>query len=214
MNAMHRNFQWLTIVRGLIGVASLALATLVLSGCATSRNIDSEVRSFGGPAPIAAGATYRFERLPSQDTKARQPLEDVAQRVLAAKGMVLADSKPSYSVQVHLEGQTLLPDAMTRWANSPFPDRVVIAPDGSLWRQVRRPLMDPTWYRYTLQVVVRDLTTGSVAYETRAVHDSPWSDAPNLIAPMLEAALSDFPKHQAQPKTVTAVLPATTPSKP
>ncbi len=207
MNAMHRGFRW-------VALASLALATVVLSGCATSRNIESEVRSFGGTVPIAAGATYRFERLPSQDTQALQLLEDVAQKVLAAKGLVLADTKASYSVQVQLTGQTLMPDAMTRWANSPFPDRVVIAPDGSLWRQVRRPLMDPTWYRYTLQVVLRDLTTGSVAYETRAVHYSPWSDAPNLIAPLLEAALSDFPRNQPQPKTVSVVLPATSPSKP
>lgn len=207
MNAIHRSFHWLT-------GTGLALATMVLTGCATSRNVDSEVRSFNGPAPIAAGATYRFERLPSQELKALEPLEAAAQKVLATKGFVRADDKASYSVQVHLDAQVLLPDTMARWAYSPFSDRVVLAPDGSLWRQVRRPLMDPTWYRYSLQLVVRDLTNGNVAYETRAVHESPWSDAPNLIAPLMEAALSDFPQSQAKPKTITVVLPAPSEAKP
>lgn len=207
MNPMHRSFQWLTWT-------GLALATMVLTGCATSRNVDSEVRSFSGPAPIAAGATYRFERLPSQESKALEPLEAAAQKVLASKGLVRADNKANYSVQVRLEAQPLQPDAMTRWISSPFPDRVVMAPDGSLWRQIRRPLIDPTWYRHSLQVVVRDLANGNVAYETRAVHESPWSDTPNLIAPLIEAALSDFPQSRAQPKTITVVLPAAAEVKP
>ena len=207
MNAMHRGSQWLMNVRGSLAVAGLALATVVLTGCATSRNIDSEVRSFGGPTPIAAGATYRFERLPSQDAKALEPLEAAAQQALTAKGLVRADAKASYSVQVRLDAHTLLPDALSRWTNAPFPDRIVLAPDGSLWRQVRRPLMDPNWYRHSLQVVVRDLANGNVAYESRAVHESPWSDTPNLVAPLMEAALSDFPNSESKPKTITVVLP-------
>ncbi len=207
MIATHRSFQWLTGM-------GLALATVVLTGCATSRNVDSEVRSFASPAPMAAGATYRFERLPSQEPKAREPLEAAAQKVLSTKGLVRADDKASYSVQVQLDAQVLYPDSMARWAYSPFSDRVILASDGSLWRQVRRPLMDPTWYRYSLQLVVRDLSSGNVAYETRAVHESPWSDTPNLIAPLMEAALTDFPQSQAQPKTITVVLPPAAAAKP
>ena len=207
MNSRHRSLHWLTWL-------GLALATVVLAGCATSRNVDSEVRSFSAPVPIAAGATYRFERLPSQELKALEPLESAAQKVLASKGLVRADNKADYLVQVRLEAQPLLPDVMTRWASSPFSDRVVMAPDGSLWHQVRRPLVDPTWYRHSLQIVVRDLVNGNVAYETRAVHESPWSDTPNLIAPLMEAALSDFPQSRAQPKTITVVLPAPAETKP
>ena len=200
MNAMHRGSRWMAL-------ASLALATVVLTGCATSRNIDSEVRSFGGSTPIAAGATYRFERLPSQDPKVQEPLEAAAQKALGAKGLVRTDTKASYSVQVRLDVEILTPDLMTRWAHSPFPDRIVLAPDGSLWRQVRRPMMDPQWYRRTMQVVVRDLANGNIAYDTRAMHDGPWSDTPNLVAPLLEAALSDFPNSESKPKTITVVLP-------
>ena len=214
MNAMHRSSHWMMHVRSSIAVVSLAWVTVVLTGCATSRNIDSEVRSFGGPTPITAGATYRFERLPSQDPKAQEPLELAAQKVLTAKGMLRSDGPARYSVQVRLDASVLLPDALQRWANSPFYDRIVIGPDGSVWRQVRRPLLDPTWYRHSLQVVVRDLGDGSVAFDTRAVHESPWSDTPNLIAPLIQAALSDFPQAQPAAKTVVVELPASAESKP
>ena len=207
MNAMHRGFQWLTC-------SGLAIATVVLAGCATGRTIDSEVRSFGGPTPIAAGATYRFERLPSQDPKAQEPLELAAQKELTAKGMLRNDGQARYSVEVRLEASMLMSNALQRWANSPFPDRIVIGPDGSLWRQVRRPLLDPTWYRHTLQLVVRDLGNGGVAFDTRAVHESPWSDTPNLIAPLMRAALSDFPQAQPTPKTVLVELPASAAPRP
>jgi hypothetical protein len=207
MNAMHRGFRWLAVV-------GVTLATVVLSGCATSRNVESEVRSFGGATPILAGASYRFERLPSQSPQSVEPLELAAQKVLTAKGLVRSDAQASYSVQVRLDADALQPDALQHWANTPFPDRVVVAPDGSVWRQVRRPLLDPTWYRHSLQVVVRELASGSVAYETRAVHESPWSDTPNLIAPLMEAALGDFPQAQPAPKTIAIELPASSARKP
>lgn len=200
MNTMHRGFRWLT-------VAGLALATVVLSGCATSRNVESEVRSFGGTTPIATGASYRFERLPSQAPKAQAPLEAAAEKALMTKGLVRNDNQPRYSVQLRLDSDVLIPDAATRWAHSPFPDRVLLAPDGTLWRQARRPFLESVWYRRTMQVVLRDLSNGNVAYETKAVHDSAWTDTHNLIAPLLEAALSDFPNSEPKPKTITVVLP-------
>lgn len=206
MNALRRSYPWLAL-------ASLALAAVMLSGCATSRNVDSEVRSFGGTTPIATGATYRFERLPSQDPKAQEPLEAATQKALATKGLVLDEARARYTVQVRLDSDYLLRDAFGHWQYSPF-DRIILSPDGTLWRQMRSPLIDPVWYRRTLQVVVRELGSGNIAYETRAVHDSPWSDTPNLIAPILDAALGDFPQSQPTPKTVTVVLPRPADDKP
>ena len=56
----------------------LTAATLLtlLSGCATHWVVDSDVRSFSNlpAADVAAGATYRFERLPSQ--QAASPWRD------------------------------------------------------------------------------------------------------------------------------------------
>ena len=46
-------------------LAALAL-TASLTGCATRWVVDSDVRTFSEISAVPAGATYRFERLPSQ----------------------------------------------------------------------------------------------------------------------------------------------------
>lgn len=49
------------------------------------------------------------------------------------------------------------------------------------------------WYRHRVHLTLRDSTTSQVAYETTAVFDGPWRDTLNLLPPMLEAALKDYP---------------------
>ena len=47
-----------------------------LTGCATSWVVDSDVKSFASPGAIAPGATYRFDRLPSQQADFRSFYRD------------------------------------------------------------------------------------------------------------------------------------------
>ena len=200
--------------RGCLASASLALATVVLSGCATSRNIDSEVRSFGGPMPIAAGASYRFERLPSMaQSPTQDALETATAKVLASKGLVRNDASARYTVQVRLDVDRVAPDRYPFGMDSRFSDRIVLAPDGSLWQRVRRPLTDPIAYRHAAHIVVRDIAAGSAVFETQAVQEGPWSDTPNLLEPIVEAALRDYPQTSPAPKNITVVLPAASPGK-
>ena len=214
MNAMHRGSQWLMNVRGCLAGASLALATVVLTGCATSRNIDSEVRSFGGPTPIAAGASYRFERLPSMaQSPTQDALETATAKVLAGKGLVRNDSNARYTVQVRLDVDRVALDRYPFGAGALLSDRVVLASDGSLWQRVRRPLIDPVAYRHAAHILVRDIAAGNAVFETQAVQEGPWSDTPNLLEPIVEAALRDYPQAAPTPKTVTVVLPAASPGK-
>ncbi len=42
-------------------------------------------------------------------------------------------------------------------------------------------------------MLLRDSSNGQLAYETAAVFDGPWRDTLNLLPPMLEAALKDYP---------------------
>jgi predicted small secreted protein len=88
--------------RGILGIAarrpfmkraSLALllvaaATVTLSGCATSWVVDSDVKSFSSLSTVPPGATYRFERLPSQqaDTARQDSLEAMAAAALEKVG--------------------------------------------------------------------------------------------------------------------------------
>ena len=62
-------------------LTAIFLVALVLTGCGTVRLVESDVRSFASPPFVPAGASYRFERLPSQQTDAGQQsrLEAMAQ---------------------------------------------------------------------------------------------------------------------------------------
>ncbi len=214
MNAMHRGSYWMTNVRSSIAAASLALATVVLTGCATSRTIDSEVRSFGGPTLIAAGATYRFERLPSvAQSPTQDALETAAAKVLATKGLVRNDSNARYTVQMLLNADRVALDRYPFGLGGLMSDRVVLASDGSLWQRVRRPLIDPVAYRHAVNILVRDIAAGSAVFETQAVQEGPWSDTPNLLEPIVEAALRDYPQAAPTAKTISVVLPAANPDK-
>jgi len=62
----------------------VAAASVTLSGCATSWVVDSDVKSFSSLSTVPPGATYRFERLPSQqaDTARQDSLEAMAAAAL------------------------------------------------------------------------------------------------------------------------------------
>ena len=65
--------------------AFLALLLLAgLSGCATSWVVDSDVKSFSSLGAVQFGATYRFDRLPSQqaDAARQESLEAMAAAAL------------------------------------------------------------------------------------------------------------------------------------
>ena len=68
--------------RSLIAIFLVALG---LTGCGTVRLVDTDVRSYASPPFVQPGASYRFERLPSQqaDTVQQAGLEAMAQQALA-----------------------------------------------------------------------------------------------------------------------------------
>ena len=74
---------------------ALFLAAL-LSGCATSWVVDSDVKSFSSLAAVAPGATYRFERLPSQqaDPARQESLEAMAAAALEKVGLRRDEAVP------------------------------------------------------------------------------------------------------------------------
>jgi hypothetical protein len=170
--------------------------------------------------PVAA---YQFERLPSQQSPTQAPnhaaLEAMAANALLAVGMKPAGSAaPGYSVAVSA--------AVLRggggW-NDPwlFPGRIGIGIGvGSGWGRGARVGLNtgvywgpgtlryasPQWHR-EVSVVMRDLGTGQVVYETSAVHDGPWSDDHNILPLMFQAALNGFPTPSSERRTVNIALP-------
>jgi hypothetical protein len=60
----------------------------------------------------------------------------------------------------------------------------------------------PPQYQYEVSLLMRDLRSGLVVYETQAAHNGPWSDAEKIIPALMKAALKDFPNPPARNRQV------------
>jgi hypothetical protein len=196
---MHTR-QGLPLARWLASLAVL----LTLGGCALPRMIDSEVQSFPGTATAVRDATYRFERLPSQqsDTASRDRVEAIAEQALTQAGLTRNDAQARYLVQTSLQI-----DTFARQPQRPPREHGMF---GGLSVGVGSPslfiVMEPPWYRYSVQLLLRERSSGQVAYETRAVFEGPWSDSTTLLPAIFEAALRDYPNPPTGPRKVVVEL--------
>jgi hypothetical protein len=198
------------------GFAALLCVLAAMGGCAATRMIDSDVQSFTSAVPAVRPALYRFERLPSQgDTPAQEGIESLAAVALAKVGLTpaplvsgaisgTAAAAPSarYAVQVHVQINAILsPYSSTNY--------------GGFWgrRESRRwgggltLNMEPSWFRHTVRLVLRESTTGQVVYETTASFDGPWADSAHLLPTILDAALQGYPNPPVGPRKVVIELP-------
>lgn len=196
---------------GLRSVLLTLLVTLVLAGCGGMRRVDADVQATATQARIEPGARYRFERLPSQAEQAlAAQTEAHAQVALAQVGLVRQDSAARYSV---LPGVRIQPHVADGWdpyyGRSAGPYGQIMIGSGSVgpgfgWGMRFPP---PTHYRFEVSLLLRDLQSGLVVYETRAVHDGPWRDADNLLPVLFAAALQDFPNPPAGVRRITTEIP-------
>ncbi len=184
--------------------ALLVLAVAALTGCSLPRMIDSDVQSFVGNAPALNGVSYRFERLLSQANKMDQDqVEALAQEALDRIGLQRNDDAHRYLVQVNVAV-----DTMQNPHYRPPRPRLVVGANGAIYEEWPWTLsVEAPWYRHRAQLLLRDSGTGQLAYETAAVFDGPWRDTLNLLPPMLEAALKDYPLPGK--RRVVVELPAT-----
>lgn len=182
----------------------VACLVLLLAGCSLPRMIDSQVQSYVGTVPAVGNASFRFDRLPSQQNNdgKQDQIEAFAQSALEHIGMVRSDAAPRYVVEVLLAVETV----RNPYYRPPRP-RLVVGNDGRIYEEW--PIfmnMEAPWFRHSVKVLLRDTGSSQVAYETTAVFDGPWTDTPNLLPPMLEAALKDYP--QPVQRRVVVELPA------
>ena len=195
--------------RALAGLAVLA-ASALLGGCAGMSTLRSEVASFGEwPVGQAAG-TYAFERLPSQQARAKEQevLEAAARPALEAAGFepVPAGAEPQVLVQLGAR--------ITRVDRSPWDDSLWWGGSFGTWRY--GPWSGPSWQLglrmdpprvdREVAVLLRDRATGRPLYEARASNDGYSMGNAQLLAAMFAAALKDFPASGLNPRTVLVPL--------
>jgi hypothetical protein len=186
-------------------VLLVAAATIVLSGCASTYTLDNQVQSFSQLAGVPTQPSYRFERsLSQQADPAQQALEGLADPALFKAGFRRDDAAPRYSVQVSASTvRSLSPygDPWGPWGwggwGVGFGRRHFGAAIGGPW-----PGSDPYWFHREVSVVVRELASTKVVYETHAVNDGPWIDNRMVLPAMFDAAMQGFPTPPPGPRRV------------
>ena len=189
-----------------LGAALLATSALVLSGCATGYLLDNQVQSFSSLPALPAPATYRFERLPSQQNPQQGQLEALADGPLFRVGLRRDDAAPRYAVQVSARVQRVLSPYADPWDWGPgwgwgwgigaHHRGVGIGFGGPFGR------MDQPWFQREVSVIVREIANNRVVYETRAANDGPWMDNNSVLPAMFDAALNGFPNPPQGPRRV------------
>jgi hypothetical protein len=187
----------------------MLLATVLLSGCATSYVLDNSVQSFSSLTALPAQPTYRFERLPSQQGPDHAVLESMADPALHKAGLRRDDANPRYSVQVSARIQPMFSpwaDPWDAWGWGGFGGHRRF---GYGFGYGSRLSMEPSWYHREVAVIVRELAANRVVFESRATNDGPWSSNASVFPPMFEAAMQGFPNPPPGPRVVNiTVAPA------
>ena len=174
-------------------LCALCIVSLALAGCATNRLIDSSVRSFvtaTADLPLEPPFSFRFERLPSQqaDAQAQDRLEDIALPVLALKGLVPDALAPRFTLELRMAVDLIN-------QTGPFHAYWGFGTIGSgLWSQPGPMGLEPTRYRYSVHLLLRDAGNKTVVFESTATHEGPWSDRATVLPAVLLAAVQDFPQ--------------------
>ena len=211
---------------------SLVLMTGVLVACAAGpRTVGADVRTSAAQPPgnaVLQGAHYRFER---GQLVAGQPapekLEAMAQAALARVGAVRDDARPRVSVQVGGYVNAYWIDESGLPYGGMSNPRVALSVGvgrgwhgGGLGLGFGWPMWDPSTPAYVSEVslLMRDLSTGQIVYDTRARHDGPWHDTENVLAALFVAALEGYPQPAQGVRRVAVPLlppaPAAAPNAP
>ena len=198
--------------RRLTALIFMVVFSAWLAGCSSVRLIDSDVTAFSAwtATPPAPGTPYRFERLPSQFQPPgylqQDRIEAIARTSLARVGMDLAPETARFSVQLVLNTQVLerLPD-----------DGLLLGGPGVFFGAGNRgasfglsfPIrFAEPYYKRDVTLLVRELATQKVVFETRALHDGPWGDSLAILPAMLDAALQGFPQPPSGTRRVNSEI--------
>lgn len=181
----------------------MVIAAALLSGCATSYTLDNSVQSFSSLTAVPAPATYRFERLPLQQSPAQAQLEAMADAALHQAGLRRDDAAARYTVQIGARLQPVLSpwaDPWDRWGWGGWGVGMHHRGFGLGFGGPFR--MESPWYHREVSVIVRELASGKVVFESHASNDGPWLDNGEVFPAMFQAALQGFPNPPAGPRRV------------
>lgn len=202
--------------QALAAIFSVAALAFFVTGCSTVQVVESDVTAFysWSAAPPAPGTPYRFERLPSQQIVGVQhdAVEGLARNALARVGMELMPAGARYSVQVSVGTQVIerLPYNGAGYDGFGFPANGVFLGGGNRGAALGMSfpmLYSEPYYRRELTLLLRDLGSGQVVFETHATSDGVQYETLAVLSAMLDAALNGFPQPPAGPRRINIQMP-------
>src|SRR6218665_1167905 len=150
--------------RSTLTCALLLGLAAALTGCSSTRLVDGQVQSFSTLAAMPAPATYRIERLPSQQTPAFDTLPPLAEQSLARAGLQRDDPTPRLLGQIGIQA-----DSVPLYASLRGPGFYgFCGPPPWAWRDgwglhgFWRMAAPPPLYRRAVSLVLRDATTQAI----------------------------------------------------
>ena len=189
----------------------LALCSLLLSGCNSMRIIESQVQTStqwpvtASQSTAPAKAFFRLDRLPADVNNLQAGWAEVElEAALAPLGWTRNDTQAQYTIWIGVRAAEFIADPWGRPVRGPWVNRFNISigtgyrPHGVGWglgmnSGMRAGFPPPSGYAQEVSIIIRDLQTSNVVYQTKALHEGPWSDHPNIWRPMISAALQGFP---------------------
>ncbi len=215
--------KWITTPRRWTTALLLGLATAALAGCSATRIVEGQVQSFSTLNALPSPATYRLERLPSQQTPSFDPIAQLAEQALARVGLERDDAAaPRLLVQIGVQADNVPRADPWGYPQGPYgfygPSPWAFGGGygsfgggwhgrgwgvGGIWR-----MGGPTpLHRRSVSLVMRDAQTQAVVYETSAVHEDVWVSDPAVYGVLLDAALQGFPMPPQGPRQVRLPFP-------
>ena len=191
----------------------IAMSLWLVTGCASVRLVDTDVTAFSKwtAAPPGPGTTYRFERLPSQQNLAAQQdaVEAQARSALAKVGMELNPAVARYSVQVVATTQIIERGYPGYDGIFGGPGLFLGGGNRGLGFGLSFPMRfpEPTYFKRELSMLMRELISQQVVFETRAFHDGVWSDTQAVFPAMMDAALRGFPEPPPGTRRINVEIP-------
>ena len=176
------------------------VATALLTGCASVREVQSTVQSYSTLGALPAPPTYRLEVLPSQREAQTHfaAIESQAQQALGRVGLQRDDSRASLIVQIGADARYARDYAAwpyyDRWGGPRWGWGVGY---GRGWGMGFGGsfMFDgpPLEYYRAVSIVMRNATTQQIVYETSAQRQDVWTDDPAIFGILFDAALTGFP---------------------
>lgn len=187
-------------IRWKLSLTVLGCAAL-LAGCASVREVQSDVQSFSTLPAMPSPPTYRLELLPSQQANAPQfaSIEALAQQSLSKVGLQRDDSQGSLIVQIGAQARYTRDFASYYGPYAPYGPRWnwgLGFGRGAGWGMGFGGFMfdtPPLLHYRAVSVVMREQRTQRIVYETSAVHEDVWTNDPAIFGVLFDAALSGFP---------------------